>query len=224
MKHLDQPRLPTDPDAVDGRLRTKAEHTAAIRQRRRAVLLVNTRSRRGRRNQVRVTQLLTAAPSARQPPRAHVPHQLKRLAGRSAYPLTALAHLRGNRPFTARIATPDRREQVVRTRQVNVANGAFHAGTPITRDASADDRLLIAYVLGDQARRRLLAAALRHLATGRRRTLTETPFLVTDQLRLETDPPLPVDIDGELLRTTPVDIRVDPEALRVIVAHDFPDT
>jgi hypothetical protein len=104
----------------------------------------------------------------------------------------------------------------VRTHQLNIANGAFHAGTPITADASADDRLLLAYTLGDHARRRLLAATLRHLATGRRRTLTAAPFLVTDQLLLNTDPVLPIDIDGELQITTPVDIRVDPNALRVI--------
>jgi diacylglycerol kinase (ATP) len=311
-----------------GPTRAKDQHTAAIRQRRRAVLVVNARSRRGRRNHAAATRLLNAAgftlldnigvtdPTrlsaildaaiARGPDlliagggdgtisetarrlahrdialgvlplgttnnfartlripldlpaavrilstgkvadvdlgtadgvpfanlasvglsaevAAHVPHQLKRLTGRAAYPLTALVRLPRHQPFTARITTGDGHERVVRTHQVNIANGAFHAGTPITADASADDRLLLAYTLGDHARRRLLAATLRHLATGRRRTLTEAPFLVTDQLRLDTDPALPIDIDGELQITTPVEIRVDPNALRVMVAQDVPD-
>ena len=310
-------------------LRTKDEHTAAIRNRRRAVLVVNARSRRGRRNHAAATRLLGAAGftlladigvtdptqlsstldaaialepdlliagggdgtisetarrlahrdialgllplgttnnfartlripldlaaavrilstgkvadvdlgTAEGIPFAnlasvglsgevagHVPHQLKRLAGRAAYPLTALTRLPGHRPFTARITTGEGQERVLRTHQVNIANGAFHAGTPITGDASADDRLLLAYTLGDHARRRLLAATLRHLATGHRRTLTEEPFLATDHLRLDTDPALPIDIDGELHIQTPVDIRIDPNALRVVVAHDAPDT
>ena len=155
---------------------------------------------------------------------AHVPHQLKRLAGRAAYPLTALTRLPRHQSFTVRITTGDGEQRVMRTHQVNIANGAFHAGTPITGDASADDRLLLAYCLGDHARRRLLAATLRHLATGRRRTLTDEPFLATDRLRLDTDPALPIDIDGELHITTPVEIRIDPNALRVMVAHDAPDS
>jgi diacylglycerol kinase (ATP) len=321
------------PRTVDGSTpggppRTKAEHTAAVRQRRRAVLVINARSRRGRRNHAAATRLLSTAgftllanigvtdptqlssaldaaialapdlliagggdgtisEAARRLAHrdialgvlplgttnnfartlripldlpaavrilstgkvadvdlgtadgipfanlasiglsaevaAHVPHLLKRVAGRAAYPLTALTRLPRHQPFTARITTGDGHERMVRSHQVNIANGAFHAGTPITGDASADDRLLIAYSLGDHARRRLLAASLRHLATGRRRTLTDAPFLVTDQLRLDTDPALPIDIDGELHTQTPVDISIDPNALRVMVAHDAPD-
>jgi hypothetical protein len=37
----------------------------------------------------------------------HVPHQLKRILGRAAYPLTALALLPGHRPFTARLRVTD---------------------------------------------------------------------------------------------------------------------
>ena len=37
----------------------------------------------------------------------HVPHQLKRILGRAAYPLTALALLPRHRPFTARLRVTD---------------------------------------------------------------------------------------------------------------------
>jgi diacylglycerol kinase family enzyme len=128
-----------------------------------------------------------------------------------------------HRAFTARITTPAGYDQTVRTRRLTIANGAF-PGTRITGDASAADRYLLAYTLGNHARRRLLAATVRHLATGRRPTLNETQLLATDQLRLETDPVLPIDIDGELCAQTPVDIYVDPSALRVMVAENFPGT
>ncbi|MGH3777759.1 MAG: diacylglycerol/lipid kinase family protein [Pseudonocardiaceae bacterium] len=154
---------------------------------------------------------------------AHVPAGLKRLAGRAAYPLTALTRLPGHRAFHARITTDGRTRQL-RTHQLNIANGSFHAGTPITSDASADDRLLLAYALGAHARRNLLAATLRHVLTGRRRALTDAPFLATGDLWLETDPPLPLDIDGEIRGHTPVRICIVPNALRVMVTPDFPDT
>jgi diacylglycerol kinase (ATP) len=155
---------------------------------------------------------------------AHVPASLKRLVGRVAYPLTALTRLPGHEPFHAWITTVDGDTRQLRTHQLNIANGSFHAGIPITSDASADDRLLLAYALGAHARRHLLAATVRHILTGRRRTLTDEPFLATDDLRLETDPPLPLDIDGEIHGHTPVRIRILPNALRVMVAGNFPDT
>ena len=75
---------------------------------------------------------------------ANVPHQLKRLAGRAAYPVTALAGLPRHRPFHARITVGDQ-NYTLDTHQLNIANGSFHAGRPITGDASADDRLLLVY-------------------------------------------------------------------------------
>jgi len=155
---------------------------------------------------------------------AHVPAWLKRLGGRVAYPLTALTRLPGHRAFHARVTTPDGQIQKLRTHQLNIANGSFHAGTLITGDASADDRLLVAYALGAHGRRHLLAATMQHLVTGRRRTLTMAPFLATGDLWLETDPPLPLDVDGEIRGHTPVRVRIAGQALRVMVTGDFPDT
>ena len=82
----------------------------------------------------------------------HVPHLLKRIVGRAAYPLTALALLPRHRPFTARLrlieATgddgqmtgmtvengtdrtggEDRGVHELVTHQLNIANGSHHAG------------------------------------------------------------------------------------------------
>jgi YegS/Rv2252/BmrU family lipid kinase len=154
---------------------------------------------------------------------ATVPHQLKRVAGRAAYPLTALARLPRHRPFHATIIAGDRR-YTVDTHQLNIANGSFHAGRPITGDASADDRLLVVYPLGGPTRRTLIGATLRHAILGARRTLHEPAFLAVRELWLHTDPPLPLDVDGEIRGHTPVRIALAPEALRVMVTATFPDT
>jgi diacylglycerol kinase (ATP) len=152
----------------------------------------------------------------------HVPDRLKRALGRAAYPLTALRLLPRHRPFEA---TVDSGGQIrrLRTHQLNIANGNSHAGNPITRDGSADDRLLIAYALGAHGRRHLLAATLGHLVTGRRRTVEGEPFLAAGEVLVRTDPPLPLDIDGELHGQTPVQVRILPNALRVMLHKDQPD-
>jgi len=154
---------------------------------------------------------------------ATVPHQLKRLLGRAAYPLTALAGLPRHRPFRASITVGDRR-YTLDTHQLNIANGSFHAGRPITGDASADDRLLLVYRLGGPRRRALVSATVRHAVLGGRRTLAEPAFLAVSELWLDTDPPLPLDVDGEIRGRTPARIALAPEALRVMVAPGFPDT
>jgi diacylglycerol kinase (ATP) len=153
----------------------------------------------------------------------NVPHHLKRLLGRAAYPATALAGLPRHHPFHATISA-DGRDYALDTHQLNIANGSFHAGRPITGDASADNRLLLVYPLGGPRRHTLIGATLRHAILGARRTLNEPAFLAVSDLWLHTDPPLPLDVDGEIRGRTPVRITLAPNALRVMVAPGFPDT
>ena len=83
------------------------------------------------------------------------PRPLKRVTGRLAYPITALALLTRHRPLRA-VVRADGREHEFLTHQLYVANGGYHAGRPITADADADDRLLVAYAVGGATRRGLL--------------------------------------------------------------------
>ena len=154
---------------------------------------------------------------------ATVPHRLKRLLGSAAYPLAALAAMPGHRPFRAVITAGDERRALT-THQLMVANGSFHAGRPITADASADDRLLLAYSLGGASRAGLAGATVRHALAGGRRSYAEPAFLVTRDLYLRTDPPLPLVVDGEVHGRTPARVTLAPNALRVMVAPGFPDT
>ncbi|MEV4636374.1 diacylglycerol kinase family protein [Actinoplanes sp. NPDC049548] len=145
----------------------------------------------------------------------NAPRRLKRITGRLAYPITALALLTRHRPLRARLRAAGRQHEFL-THQLYVANGGFHAGRPITSDADADDRLLVAYPVGDGSRLRLLRETARNAATGHRRTLREEPFLAVGELRLETDRPARVEVDGEPCGQTPIRISVDPNALRIM--------
>jgi diacylglycerol kinase (ATP) len=151
-----------------------------------------------------------------------VPHRLKQHLGRTAYPLTALAALPRHRPFRACITAGDQSLEF-ETHQLNIANGAFHGGRRIARDAEIDDRLLLAYRFGAASRLHLIGSAVRHALTGAYLSMEDEPFLTAGELHLETDPVLPLDIDGEIRGRTPVRIRVRPNALRVMVPQDFTD-
>jgi YegS/Rv2252/BmrU family lipid kinase len=152
-----------------------------------------------------------------------VPHGLKRVAGRAAYPLTALRALPRHRPFRARVTAQGTTHEFW-THQLNIANGGFHAGRPLARDAGIDDRLLVAYRLGAAGRAHLVGSMLRHAATGSRLPLADDRFLAVSELTVETDPVLALDVDGEVVDTTPVTIAVVPNALRVMVPQNFVDT
>jgi diacylglycerol kinase family enzyme len=110
------------------------------------------------------------------------------------------------------------------THQLNIANGSFHGGRPITRDASADDRLLLVYPLGGPSRWTLLGSAVRHALLGIRWTMDEPAFLAVRELLLDTDPPLQLDVDGEIRGHTPTRIVLSPQAPRVMVPAAFPDS
>jgi YegS/Rv2252/BmrU family lipid kinase len=150
------------------------------------------------------------------------PRALKRLTGRLAYPVTAVGLLARHRPLRATVRAGDRRHEF-RTHQLYVANGGFHAGRPITADAHADDRLLIAYPVGGPTRGELVRETLRNAANGRRRSHGEDPFLAVDELWIETDRPARVEVDGEPCGRTPLRIGLRANALRVMAPLGTPD-
>jgi diacylglycerol kinase (ATP) len=152
----------------------------------------------------------------------NVPRPLKRVTGRIAYPMTALGLLTRHRPLRVVVST-DGRPLEFRTHQLYVANGGFHAGRPITADADADDRLLLAYPVGGPTRRELLRETARNATTGHRRSLRREPFLAAGEFLVETDRPARVEVDGEPCGQTPIRIGLDANALRVMAPADTPD-
>jgi diacylglycerol kinase family enzyme len=150
------------------------------------------------------------------------PRLLKRMIGRTAYPITALALLTRHRPLRV-VVRAGGREHTFVTHQLYVANGGFHAGRPITADAHADDRRLVAYPVGGRGRWGLLLQTARNVATGHRRTLGEEPFLAVGELWLETDRPARVEVDGEPSGRTPLRIGLAANALRLMAPADARD-
>ncbi len=150
------------------------------------------------------------------------PRPLKRVLGRYAYPLTALALLARHRPLRVTVQTDGRRHEFV-SHQIYVANGGHHAGRPITGDADADDRLLVAYPVGGASRWQLLRETARNAALGPRRTLRDEPFLATGELHLRTDRPARTEVDGEPCGGTPLRLGLAANALRVMAPPDAPD-
>jgi diacylglycerol kinase family enzyme len=86
-----------------------------------------------------------------------------------------------------------------------------------------DDRLLVAYRLGDTNRPRVTGRTLDQVLRGPRRPLDAGPRLTARTLWVATDPPRPLDLDGEVRGTTPVRASLLPSALRVLVPPTFPD-
>jgi YegS/Rv2252/BmrU family lipid kinase len=150
------------------------------------------------------------------------PGALKRVTGRLAYPLTALGLLTRHRPLRVTVRAAGR-EHEFRTHQLYVANGGFHAGRPITADADADDRLLVAYPVGGPTRRGLVRETARNAASGHRRTYGDEPFLAVGELWLETDRPARVEVDGEPGGRTPMRIGLAANALRLMAPAGTPD-
>lgn len=148
---------------------------------------------------------------------------LKRMAGRAAYPLTALTILPGHTPFRAFITVEGRRHELL-THQLNIANGRFHGGWQIASDISIDNRNLVAYQLGSGKRLRLLGETFLRATTGKWRSLAGGPFVVGKEMLLETDPPMAADIDGEVRLMTPLVIKTIPNGVRVMVPQGFVDT
>jgi diacylglycerol kinase (ATP) len=146
------------------------------------------------------------------------PHRLKRHLGRTAYTLTAAATLARHRPFVAEVRSGETTWRV-RTHQLNIANGRMHGGTAIARDATLEDRLLVAYALGGAGRLSTAAAAVRQALTPWQ-PVERKGYLVGTEFDVVTDVPLDVDVDGEVTGRTPIHVEVTAEALRVMVPRD----
>jgi diacylglycerol kinase (ATP) len=149
------------------------------------------------------------------------PDSLKRRLGRGAYAATSLRVLLTHPPFVAEIISGDTAWRVA-THQLNIANGRMHAGTAIAADASLDDRLLIAYVLGGATRLSTIQAAV-HQALTPWQPVERKGYLTGTEFHVSTDVPQPVDVDGEISGQTPIHVTLSPQALRVLAPPSFGD-
>lgn len=163
---------------------------------------------------------------------------LKRHAGRLAYPAAAVRAIFRCRPFRLRMRI-DGHALDTEAFQVVIGNGRYHgAGSMTGPHAGVQDRLLDVYaVCADPIGfPNDLAPGLRRsrqlLGLGRVASLLKVGGQVDHatvahqrarEVVLETDPPQDVDADGERVGAGRLSVRVVPDILRVVVPPGFRD-
>jgi diacylglycerol kinase (ATP) len=152
--------------------------------------------------------------------------ELKRRAGRLAYPLAAAGESIAPEPFRLVIHEPDTGRELDAL-QVVVGNGRFHGGgTLVAPQATIDDDRLDVYVIAaaagetsaaDRAKNAWVLARVGLLL--QRGSHLEHPSVLHLRCRevvIEAAPAQEVNADGELVGTTPVACRAAPGLLRVL--------
>ncbi len=147
--------------------------------------------------------------------------QLKSILGRPAYALTGIYTFLSHDPFRAIVETPEACHEF-HTHMLILANGGFLGGREIAKGASVEDRELTIFPLGDHRTVRL-AVDLVSFGYGRRKYVTEGPFIRTGAATITTEPSRSVEIDGEIKATTPIRVSVAKQALRIMAPHGFRD-
>ncbi len=154
---------------------------------------------------------------------------LKRRAGKLAYPVAAMAELWEHQPFRVLLRT-DAGEERLDVLQLVVGNGRYHgAGNVVAPDAVLDDRRLDAYLvvapssesgregtgLGHMQDLSTLARVALSLRRGEHVSHPAVMSLRTSRLYVDATPAQDINADGELIGHTPVLFELAPAALRV---------
>jgi YegS/Rv2252/BmrU family lipid kinase len=154
---------------------------------------------------------------------------LKRRAGKLAYPVAAMAELWEHQPFRV-LLRMDAEELRMDVLQLVVGNGRYHgAGNVVAPDAVMDDRRLDAYLiaapsvesgregtgLGHMQDLSTLARVALSLRRGEHVSHPAVTVMRTARLYVDAEPAQDINADGELIGHTPVLFELAPAALRV---------
>ncbi|MCC7230895.1 MAG: lipid kinase [Fimbriimonadaceae bacterium] len=142
--------------------------------------------------------------------------EAKKRYGRIVYLVALFKAVAHGRRFAAQIVLPDETLQV-RTMQVVIGNGRFHAGPfPITPDAEIDSGYLAGYSVNSSSRAVLLRYFLR-LWHGRHIAMPEVVPFRAMGIRVQTRPIKKITVDGEGGLKTPAELQIHPGVLAVLV-------
>ena len=162
--------------------------------------------------------------------------QLKRRAGKLAYPVAAVAELWEHQPFHVRMST-DRGEMELDVLQLVVGNGRYHgAGNVVTPESRLDDRRLDAYTiaapsaesgregtgLGHMQDVSTLARIALSLRRGEHVSHPAVTSVHSTHLYVDAQPTQDINADGEIIGHTPVRFELAPAALRVYAPAPTP--
>ena len=151
-----------------------------------------------------------------------VPHTLKRYVGRLAYTLTGLFTFFKHRAFTCHIRSADF-EETIKTHQLIVANGRFHAGIKIQDDAKIDNKKFIIFTLGGISRFEYIKTSIAYLF-GKHKNTKGTFYAQTDDFTVTLDRKNLMEIDGEPSKITQAHFQIAPNSLQVIVPETYTGT
>jgi YegS/Rv2252/BmrU family lipid kinase len=139
----------------------------------------------------------------------------KKWLGRFAYAATGVKELLRNKPFLVTVEDKDSELKVhFETHQVIVANGRYHAGKEIARDARVDNRELIIFAIGGRSK----LSFVRHMFDyylGERKSIRHSSYLIGRDIKLSASTEQPVELDGEVKFTTPLRVQVQARAVKI---------
>lgn len=139
----------------------------------------------------------------------------KRRWGRFAYAYIGLRKMITQSPFIVTVRDPDHELMFsFETRQVIIANGRYHAGKIIARDAKVDNNQLVIFALGGRSISSLLFHML-DFYTGNRKLIVHSSYLVGKKVEVSTNITQPIELDGEVKLHTPAKITVERSAVKV---------
>lgn len=145
----------------------------------------------------------------------HVTNDQKKKFGRFAYAINGVGQLFRHKPFLATIEDKDSELQLhLETHQIIIANGRYHAGKQIAKDAKIDNRELIIFALGGRSKLSFIIA-MADFYFGKRKKIQHTSYLTGHSIKLRTSTPQLVELDGEVKFTTPIPVEVTPGAVKV---------
>jgi YegS/Rv2252/BmrU family lipid kinase len=146
---------------------------------------------------------------------ATIPNYLKKRYGQVAYVIHGLKLLIRHKPFHARITDKNGKLALsIKTHQLIVANGKYHAGTEIAADTKVDSNELVLFKLGGTSRLSLIWHML-DFYIGRRNTIANTSYLLAKDIIITTNRKVSIELDGEVKEHTPAVVKVKASVLRV---------
>jgi YegS/Rv2252/BmrU family lipid kinase len=139
----------------------------------------------------------------------------KKIFGRFAYAINGVRQLLIHKPFMATLEDKDGELQLhLETHQIIIANGRYHAGKEIAKDAKIDNRELIIFALGGRSKISFIFHMI-DFYIGKRKSIRHTSYLTGKSIRLHTSSPQSVELDGEVKFITPIPIEVTAGAVKV---------
>lgn len=148
---------------------------------------------------------------------SNVTNTMKGRFGRLAYGVTGVVQLIRHSAFEAKIHDIDKDfEAHVRTHQLIIANGRYHAGKEIVEENSLDNGQLVIFTLGGKSRLGMVFQLLKYYVTSRN-DYNHPSYFIGRHVKIELNSDQKIEIDGEVLpeRTRTLEAKTIKSTLRV---------